>query len=74
MAARNPQVGSVAWIAKERSTVKQLEEQDIEDVAYVVRGDMEWLNEHMANIFERNILYAISDSIRVWRRRRTPAH
>ena len=52
-------VGSVAWIENERVTIQQLEEQDVEDIAYAVRNNMEWLNEHMANIFERNNLYAL---------------
>jgi hypothetical protein len=52
-------VGSLAWVANERFTVQQLEEQDVEDIAFAVRTDMDWLNEHMANIFERNILYAM---------------
>jgi len=61
MAARkNTAVGSLAWIANERYTIERLEEQDVEDIAYAVRNDMDWLNEHMANIFEKNILYAMS--------------
>ena len=61
MAARKiAPLGSLTWIADERTTAQQLEEQDVEIIAYAVRNDMEWLNEHMANIFERNVLYAIS--------------
>lgn len=52
-------VGSLAWLANERYTIKQLKEQDVEDIAYAVRNDMDWLNEHMANIFEKNILCAM---------------
>jgi hypothetical protein len=55
-------VGSHAWIANERSIVQQLEDEDVEIMAYAIRNDMEWLNEHMANIFERNILYATHSS------------
>jgi hypothetical protein len=53
-----PSVGSVSWIANERSTVQQLGDQDMEDFAFAARNDLEWLNEHMAEIFERNNLYA----------------
>jgi hypothetical protein len=51
-------VGSLAWVSDERSIIKKLEDQDVEDIAFAVRTDMDWLNEHMANIFERPILYA----------------
>ncbi|KAI5845684.1 hypothetical protein DFP73DRAFT_572921 [Morchella snyderi] len=51
-----PSVGSVSWIANERSTVQQLGDQDMEDFAFAARNDLEWLNEHMAEIFERNNL------------------
>lgn len=47
-------IGSFSWIANERSTVQQLGEQDVEDFAFSARNDLEWLNEHMADIFERN--------------------
>jgi hypothetical protein len=49
-------VGSLSWISNERSIFQQLEDQDVEDIAYSVHNSMEWLNEHMANIFERNLL------------------
>jgi len=52
-------VGSLAWVSNERSTFRQLEDQDVEDIAYSVRNEMDWLNEYMANIFERNPLYAV---------------
>jgi hypothetical protein len=51
-------VGSIAWVNNERTAIRKLEDQDEEDIAFAVRNDMEWLNEHMANIFERPILYA----------------
>jgi hypothetical protein len=51
-------VGSIAWANNERTAIRKLEDQDEEDIAFAVRNDMEWLNEHMANIFERPILYA----------------
>jgi hypothetical protein len=47
-------VGSFSWIANERALIRQHEEQDIEDFVFSARSDLEWLNEHMADIFERN--------------------
>lgn len=52
-------VGSVAWITNEHAAIAQLEAQELEEFAYAARNDLEWLNEHMADIFERNTLYAI---------------
>ncbi|KAI9891954.1 MAG: hypothetical protein M1814_002148 [Vezdaea aestivalis] len=47
-------VGSSAWIAAERENALQFEAQDVEDFTYAARNDVEWLNEHMADIFSRN--------------------
>lgn len=52
--AKPAPVGSLSWIANERALIRQHEEQDIEDFAFSARNDLEWLNEHMADIFERN--------------------
>lgn len=48
------QVGSAAWIAEERSSASQLAEGEAEDFAFLARNDVEWLNEHMAEIFSKN--------------------
>lgn len=53
-ATKSVPVGSFNWIANERALIRQHEEQDIEDFAFSARNDLEWLNEHMADIFERN--------------------
>ncbi|PUU83802.1 hypothetical protein B9Z19DRAFT_962479 [Tuber borchii] len=47
-------VGSMTWITNERATIRQLGEQDFEDFTFSARGELEWLNEHMADIFERS--------------------
>ncbi|RPA98461.1 hypothetical protein L873DRAFT_1790261 [Choiromyces venosus 120613-1] len=47
-------VGSMTWITNEHTTIRQLGEQDFEDFAFSARGELEWLNEHMADIFERS--------------------
>lgn len=51
-------VGSMDWVVAERAAARQLEEQDIEDFAFMARTELEWLNEHMAEVFERDQLYA----------------
>jgi len=50
-------VGSMTWITNERATIRQLGEQDFEDFTFSARGELEWLNEHMADIFERSQVY-----------------
>ena len=56
--ARPAPVGSLAWISTEHQTYADIEAQDAEDFAYSARNEMEWLNEHMEDIFDRNVLYA----------------
>jgi hypothetical protein len=51
-------VGSKEWIALEKENVQQLIAQEMEEVEYPARHEMEWLNEHMAEIFQNNQLCA----------------
>lgn len=50
-------VGSSAWIAAEKENVMQLLEQEKEEIVFPAQHEMEWLNEHMAEIFSKNQLY-----------------
>lgn len=63
MAAR-PQmtVGSASWIKAEKENVKHLLEQEKEELIYPAQHEMEWLNEHMAEIFSKSHLYYIPPS------------
>ncbi|KAL8372382.1 hypothetical protein RB595_001943 [Gaeumannomyces hyphopodioides] len=56
MAMRGPRqpVGSAAWIAEERSSAVQIGRSEAEEFTYSVRNEFEWLNEHMAGIFDEN--------------------
>jgi hypothetical protein len=49
-------VGSGAWIASEKENVLQLLNQEKEEIIYPAQHEIEWLNEHMAEIFSRNQL------------------
>lgn len=49
-------VGSAAWVAAEKENIIQLVDQEMEEVEYPVRYEMEWLNEHMAEIFSSSQL------------------
>lgn len=57
--SQNP-VGSSEWIAAEKENVQSLVDQELEEVEYPARHEMEWLNEHMAEIFRGNQLYVIT--------------
>ncbi|KAH7036257.1 hypothetical protein B0J12DRAFT_268597 [Macrophomina phaseolina] len=46
-------VGSAPWILSERQQAAQFVEQEVDEFSYSVRNEMEWLNEHMAEIFTR---------------------
>ena len=49
-------VGSSPWISDERHQINQFIEQEIEEFAFAARNEVEWLNEHMTEIFSRNQL------------------
>ncbi|GIK05960.1 hypothetical protein Aspvir_010077 [Aspergillus viridinutans] len=47
-------VGSAAWISTEKENFSQLVDQEMEEIEYPVRHEMDWLNEHMAEVFTSN--------------------
>ncbi|KAL2817584.1 hypothetical protein BJX63DRAFT_385482 [Aspergillus granulosus] len=47
-------VGSAAWISTEKENSMQLVDQEMEEIEFPVRYEMEWLNEHMAEVFSNN--------------------
>lgn len=49
-------VGSARWIADERENIQSLIDQEVEDFGFSARNEMDWLNEHMAEIFANNQL------------------
>ncbi|KAF4554340.1 Inner centromere protein-related protein pic1-like protein [Elsinoe fawcettii] len=51
-----PNIGSAQWIEGERSHAKQLFDEDVEEFGYAARRELEWLNEHMAEIFSKQQL------------------
>ncbi|KAF2844875.1 inner centromere protein-like protein [Plenodomus tracheiphilus IPT5] len=53
MAARSkaPAIGSAGWILEERHQSNALVAQELEDFGFSVRNELEWLNEHMSDIF-----------------------
>lgn len=56
MAARTkiPAIGSAGWILEERHQSNHLVTQELEDFSFTVRNELEWLNEHMFDVFANN--------------------
>lgn len=57
--AKAANVGSTQWIQKEREQAGDFVEQELEEFGYSVRNEMEWLNEHMAEVFSANAVYVV---------------
>ena len=52
MAARNrAPVGSAPWILSERKQANQFINEEVEEFGFSVRNELDWLNEHMQDIF-----------------------
>ncbi|MCJ1380913.1 hypothetical protein MMC17_004022 [Xylographa soralifera] len=49
-------VGSAQWVEDERKQIAVFRDQETEDFAFSTRNEVEWLNEHMAEIFSSNQL------------------
>lgn len=57
MAAKTQMVvGSVNWINAEKENVMQMVNQEKEELIYPAQHEMDWLNEHMAEIFSKSRL------------------
>ena len=52
-------VGSAQWITNERQQIAVFRDQESEDFAFSARNEVDWLNEHMAEIFSNNQMYSI---------------
>ncbi|KAF2706467.1 hypothetical protein K504DRAFT_459769 [Pleomassaria siparia CBS 279.74] len=52
--SRAPAIGSADWILDERRQASDLVTQELEDFGFSVRNELEWLNEHMVDIFAQN--------------------
>ena len=57
MATKGTTVGSVSWIAAEKENALDLLRNEKEEVLYPAQHQLEWLNEHMAEIFNKSQLY-----------------
>jgi hypothetical protein len=67
MAGRSkaPAIGSAGWILEERHQSNAVVAQELEDFGFSVRNELEWLNEHMADVLANNGQYvAPASSVR----------
>ncbi|KAK0272006.1 hypothetical protein LTR35_013176 [Friedmanniomyces endolithicus] len=47
-------VGSAQWIQSEREHAAHMIDEEAQELSYSVRNELEWLNEHLADVFSRN--------------------
>lgn len=47
-------VGSAQWVQSERDQARQFIDQEVEEFSFSVRNELEWLDEHLGDIFSRN--------------------
>lgn len=57
-----PPVGSAAWCTDERSSALEITRSEVEEFSYSARNELEWLNEHMSDIFSENQMYVFDAS------------
>lgn len=55
--SRAQPIGSQQWTKDENDQVAQFCTQELEDFTFSARNEVEWLNEHMAEIFSKNQVY-----------------
>ncbi|KAH6619146.1 hypothetical protein B0J18DRAFT_400007 [Chaetomium sp. MPI-SDFR-AT-0129] len=48
------QVGSAAWVAEERDSALTIAKSELEEFSFSARNEVDWLNEHMAEIFSES--------------------
>lgn len=49
-----PSIGSAQWVQDENAQVSAFCRQEAEDFTFSARNEVEWLNEHMAEIFSKD--------------------
>jgi len=56
--AKTAPVGSAQWVQNEREQADAFGQEGVEEFGYSVRNELDWLNEHMAEIFSKSAVYA----------------
>lgn len=55
--SKTPAVGSAGWILDERHQSNDLVAEELEDFGFSVRNELEWLNEHMVDVYANDGQY-----------------
>ena len=50
-------IGSTPWLDQENQQMAQFAAQETDDFVFSVRNELDFLNEHMADIFSKNQVY-----------------
>ncbi|CAK7232514.1 hypothetical protein SCUCBS95973_008285 [Sporothrix curviconia] len=56
MAMRGPRhpIGAAPWIVEERTTALHIAQSEVDEFMFSAKNELDWLNEHMADIFSEN--------------------
>jgi hypothetical protein len=54
MATGSLPIGSAVWVSEERAAALRLADNDVHEFSFAARRGFEWLNDHMAGIFNEN--------------------
>ncbi|KAJ0164178.1 Inner centromere protein-related protein pic1 [Colletotrichum tanaceti] len=54
-------VGSALWVNEERTTALSIVQAEAEEFSFAAKNEFDWLNEHMAEIFNENEMHPLSD-------------
>jgi len=52
-------IGTMQWIQSETEQAEAFIQQEVEEFEYSVRNDLEWLNEHMAEVLSEGGVYVM---------------
>lgn len=55
-AMKQAPVGSAQWIFNEKDFANRFVQQEVDDFIFSAHNELEWLNEHMAEVFHRTEL------------------
>lgn len=50
-----PVIGSAQWIQSEREQADQFHQLEVEEFGFAATNELEWLNEHMSDIFSKDV-------------------
>ena len=57
-------MGSIPWVNDENAQVERHCEQEVEDFGFSARNELEWLNEHMADVFAKDQMWVKTNQSR----------